>query len=658
MARQCTEPKRKRDATWFRDKVLLVEAQGNEGPVTQTVITNNVAYQADDLDAYDSDYDDINTAKIALMTNLSRYGSYVLSEVPHSENTHNDMLNQSMQEIPYSEQSHLVNNLENKITNDSNIIPYSQYLLELQYEAVQDINSSAQQDAMILSMFEQLSNHVTNYNKVNNDNLIAYESLSAKLERYKERVKVLEERQNVDLSTREKLIMDDIIRDKHAQFADFEKEINSLKQTLSEKLKEKESLAKTFNVFKNESKEKEAKNIDKEIALEKKVKELDNIFYKIAQQARPMLYDGDVIAKETNAISITDSEETLMLEEESRSKMLLKQSDIMFVDTCKKCLELKTELLKKNNVINELSTRFSNLEKYCISLEVATQLSQEIFQKENSCVNQNIPDIHKYFKNNDLKDQLQAKDTIINKLKERIHALKYNHDKVKKEIDEIETINIELEHKKVFDNTTLKNELRKLKGKDVVDFVALKPKATIIAIGMLKITVEPLPPKLFRDKDAHIDYIQKSKEHADLLKELVEDARSSCPLDSNVDSTCKYAQRLQEEIVYVHDTCPCLATPRERLIAVTQKNKDTKVRPTDSATSLKQSAKLVAVTPINKKKTVRFVEPVTQDSNPPFLQSIGVISSTSASGSKPTCNTKKNRISQPSSSNKSHKVED
>ncbi|GKB12437.1 retrovirus-related pol polyprotein from transposon TNT 1-94 [Tanacetum coccineum] len=29
MARQCRKPKRKRDATWFRDKFLLVKAQGN-----------------------------------------------------------------------------------------------------------------------------------------------------------------------------------------------------------------------------------------------------------------------------------------------------------------------------------------------------------------------------------------------------------------------------------------------------------------------------------------------------------------------------------------------------------------------------------------------------------------------------------------------------
>nr|GEU39030.1 copia protein [Tanacetum cinerariifolium] len=128
---------------------------------------------------------------------------------------------------------------------------------------------------MILSVFEKLSHSVTNCNKANKDNQIANESLSAKLEIYKEQIKLLEERQNVDLSTREKLIMDD-----------FEKEINSIKLTLSKQLKEKESLITNFNVLKNESKEKEAKYIDKQIALEKKVKELENIVYKMGQSAQ------------------------------------------------------------------------------------------------------------------------------------------------------------------------------------------------------------------------------------------------------------------------------------------------------------------------------------------------------------------------------------
>nr|GEW85643.1 hypothetical protein [Tanacetum cinerariifolium] len=40
-----------------------------ESSSNQTVITNNAAYQADDLDAYDSDCDELNSAKIALMAN-------------------------------------------------------------------------------------------------------------------------------------------------------------------------------------------------------------------------------------------------------------------------------------------------------------------------------------------------------------------------------------------------------------------------------------------------------------------------------------------------------------------------------------------------------------------------------------------------------------
>nr|GFB18914.1 hypothetical protein [Tanacetum cinerariifolium] len=46
----------------------------------QNDITTNAAYQADDLDAYNSDCDELNSAKIALMANLSHYGSDNLAE--------------------------------------------------------------------------------------------------------------------------------------------------------------------------------------------------------------------------------------------------------------------------------------------------------------------------------------------------------------------------------------------------------------------------------------------------------------------------------------------------------------------------------------------------------------------------------------------------
>ncbi|GKB11894.1 retrovirus-related pol polyprotein from transposon TNT 1-94 [Tanacetum coccineum] len=99
MSKQCTKPMRKRDDSWFKDKVLLVQAQESgkilheeelafladpgvlEAQATQTVITYNAAYQADDLDAYDSDCDELNSAKVALMANLSHYGSDALAEI-------------------------------------------------------------------------------------------------------------------------------------------------------------------------------------------------------------------------------------------------------------------------------------------------------------------------------------------------------------------------------------------------------------------------------------------------------------------------------------------------------------------------------------------------------------------------------------------------
>ncbi|GJV14563.1 hypothetical protein Tco_1359886 [Tanacetum coccineum] len=132
----------RRDAAWFKEKVLLVQAQSEgkeldgeqlafltnlgvtDGQVAQT-ITHNAAFQTDDLDAYDSDCNDISSAKAVLMANLSSCDSDVLSDVPYSNTFQNDMMNQSVQELQYSKLSPIVDYSDNEITSDSNIIPYS-----------------------------------------------------------------------------------------------------------------------------------------------------------------------------------------------------------------------------------------------------------------------------------------------------------------------------------------------------------------------------------------------------------------------------------------------------------------------------------------------------------------------------------------------------
>nr|GFD22537.1 hypothetical protein [Tanacetum cinerariifolium] len=76
---------------------FLADPGTPESSSNQVVINNNAAYQADDLDAYDSDCDEINSAKIALMANLSHYGSDNLAEVNNPEIRTNSLNHQERQ---------------------------------------------------------------------------------------------------------------------------------------------------------------------------------------------------------------------------------------------------------------------------------------------------------------------------------------------------------------------------------------------------------------------------------------------------------------------------------------------------------------------------------------------------------------------------------
>ncbi|GKA76644.1 retrovirus-related pol polyprotein from transposon TNT 1-94 [Tanacetum coccineum] len=161
--------------------------------------------------------------------------------------------------------------------------------------------------------------------------------------------------------------------------------------------------------------------------------------------------------------------------------------------------------------------------------------------------------------------QLQAQNTSIYQLKEHIKSIKENNkeEKVKQEMDEIETINIELEHsvakllsenellhkeiehlkkiykdqfdsikktralskehsdylisqlnstsmenadlkgqiqEKIFVTTALQNELKRLKGKNMLDNATTITNATTIAPGMFKLDLDPLAPRITSTK--------------------------------------------------------------------------------------------------------------------------------------------------------------
>nr|GEX96850.1 retrovirus-related Pol polyprotein from transposon TNT 1-94 [Tanacetum cinerariifolium] len=180
--------------------------------------------------------------------------------------------------------------------------------------------------------------------------------------------------------------------------------------------------------------------------------------------------------------------------------------------------------------------------------------------RNNTFLEQSVPTFDQLFEINDLKAQSQKKDTIIVKLKERLKSLSGNvqDGKIKRELEEIETINIELDHRvtklvaenehlkktykqllqeKVLVITALKETLSKLKGKAVVNEAvplhSIDPK-------LLKIDVAPLAPKLHNNKTAHTDYLRHTQDETATLREIVESERLLNSLNTCLDYAFKF----------------------------------------------------------------------------------------------------------------------
>nr|GFB73659.1 hypothetical protein [Tanacetum cinerariifolium] len=205
------------------------------------------------------------------------------------------------------------------------------------------------------------------------------------------------------------------------------------------------------------------------------------------------------------------------------------------VNECERCVIIETELQRdfiKRKCYDTLFKQYTTIEKHCISLEVDNQLKQELFQRNNLFSQQSAPTFDQLFEINDLKAQSQEKDTIIMKLKERIKSLNGNvkEEKIKRELEEIEMINIELDHRVT--KLVAEKTLSKLKGKAVVnEAVTLHP----IDPELLKTDVTPLAPKLRNNRTAHNDHLKHTQEETATIREIVENERLLNPLNTSLD---------------------------------------------------------------------------------------------------------------------------
>nr|GEW62215.1 hypothetical protein [Tanacetum cinerariifolium] len=439
MSKQCTKPRRMHDAEWFKDKVLLVQAQANgqvlqeelefladpsitESSSNQTVVTNNAAYQADDLDAYDSDCDEINSAKIALMANLSHYGSDNLCRVFYNHATRQALGFQNPRYLKKAQQ--LKPNLyDGSVIGKSDVVvvPDSKDTLMLAEESRSKIIEK-QNDPQVIE--KKVITKPIDYAILNQLSTDFNKRFVAQTESYAEQAfwsqySVQTDEPNPSGTTIVEVpacFRDDIIP--------FVKKLKELFTSFDQCLIDE--VIEVQNIFKQ-----------MELAVEQHSTEKT----KFQTKMESVLQENDRLF--TQALSV----EIVNIVVHDNVKF-----DCLNVDACAHCVTTESEL-KPDFITKEcyetLLQQYHILETHCISLEVNNQLNTEILQRDTVSSSESALTFAELFEINDLKAQLQEKDTVILKLREKLNSLSGDVKvrKVKRKVKEIETLNLELDHK-------------------------------------------------------------------------------------------------------------------------------------------------------------------------------------------------------------------
>nr|GEZ76285.1 hypothetical protein [Tanacetum cinerariifolium] len=337
--------------------------------------------------------------------------------------------------------------------------------------------------------------------------------------------------------------------------------------------------------------------------------------------------------------------------------------DCLNVDDCAHCVttesELKQDFIKKE-CYETLLKQYHILETHCISLEVNNQLNMEIFQRDTVSSSESAPTFAELFETNDLKAQTykQLFDSIKSS---RVQSKELCDDlihKVNLKSVEVSDLNANLQEK-VLVITALKEQLNKLKGKAVLtEAVSLNP----IDPALLQVDVAPLVPKLHKNRTAHSDYIRNTQEEAATLREIIESERLLSPLNTSLDYACKYTRQIQELLMILQQTCPCITDLGTKLVTVTPKNKTKQIRCTAQITkSERTTVDVVPLVPKLRKNMTAHIDYIrhTQEEAATLrelVERVALVSS--ASGSQSQDNTKKNRIRRTLKKAKETKLED
>ncbi|GJR47135.1 hypothetical protein Tco_1315238 [Tanacetum coccineum] len=207
---------------------------------------------------------------------------------------------------------------------------------------------------------------------------------------------------------------------------------------------------------------------------------------------------------------------------------------------------MKSQLNDFNNII-KVRTKATGQNEGTREFETTVQQMKESYQNQKPCKNQDVPE---FLEINDLKAQLQKKNTTI---------------------------------------SNLKDDTATLKGKSVFDCTVPVNNSNVLALGMYKLDMEQLSPKLRKNREVHVDYLKQIKEHADTLRDIVEQSRALQPLNSDLNYAYKFTTRIQELLGYVNATCPSSLNNSEKLVVVTTMKKTRKVKFAEPSTSTRNT---------------------------------------------------------------------
>nr|GEV43557.1 hypothetical protein [Tanacetum cinerariifolium] len=434
-------------------------ASGSSGASRKQRVIICYNCKADDLDAYDSDYDELNSAKITLMANLSHYSSDNLAkERLLKEQKNDDKASTSydpsleIKTLKHTLSEHLKEkeSLEQKITLLKNDFQKEEsrninreLALEKQVKELNNIVFKRSQSAQTIHMLTKpqvFYNHFTR------------QALGFQNPCYHKKAHQL----------KPKLYDGSVIEKFDATV------IPDTKETL---LLAEENF-KTRFIPQTELSAEQAFWSQYSVQTDEPNLSASTTIVEVPKELPKVSMENDRLLTQVLSVNIMN----IVVHDNVKSACLN-------VDVCEHCVTIGSELKKdfiKKECYEMLFQKFNTLEKHCISLEVNIQLKKEISQKNTLFSLERALTFAELFEITNLKAHAQAKDTMIFKLKEKLHSLNgdVNERNVKREVEEIETLNIELDHKsaevsdlnaslqeKVLVITALKEQLNKLKGK-------------------------------------------------------------------------------------------------------------------------------------------------------------------------------------------------